>query len=160
MSSESSPELNQVRAELEATTGKIGSVVQLVTESGISVDTVKEELMKLEERKRFLEKHLHELSLKNKVTELSEEAVNELLERPREFIRTHNLAECQNFIDSYVKKVLVFNDRVEVFFKINIPDEKTGDIVPLKSAEGTQELHREYKSVPKGWNSIETVLEQ
>ena len=103
----------------------------------------------------FLEAHLQELTQKNKVAEISEAKVKELLERSREFIRTHNVAECRNFIDAYVKEVVVYNDKVEVFFKINVPDEASGAIVPLQSEESTQELHNKYKSVAKGWKRTE-----
>ena len=121
-------------ARLEATQGRIRSIIQLVMDSGISAETVSEELRKEEEKKHFLEAHLQELTQKNKVAEISEAKVKELLERSREFIRTHNVAECRNFIDTYVKEVVVYNDKVEVFFKINVPDEASGAVVPLQSS--------------------------
>ena len=155
VSFESSEELNQVKARLEATQGRIRSIIQLVMDSGISAETVSEELRKEEEKKHFLEAHFQELTQKNKVAEISEAKVKELLERSREFIRTHNVAECRNFIDAYVKEVVVYNDKVEVFFKINVPDEASGAIVPLQSEESTQELHNKYKSVAKGWKRTE-----
>lgn len=152
---DSSEELNQAKARLEETQGRIRSIVRLVMDSGISTETVGEELRQEEERKRFLEKHLQELARKNKVAEISEAKINELLERSKEFVRTHNVAECRNFIDAYVKQVVVYDDKVEVFFKINVPDEASGAVVPLKSEESTQELHNEYKSVAKGWKRAE-----
>lgn len=155
VSFESSEELNQVKARLEATQGRIRSIIQLVIDSGISAETVSEELRKEEEKKHFLEAHFQELTQKNKVAEISEAKVKELLERSREFIRTHNVAECRNFIDTYVKEVVVYNDKVEVFFKINVPDEASGAVVPLQSNESTQELHNKYKSVAKGWKRTE-----
>lgn len=152
---DSSEELNQAKARLEETQDRIRSIVRLVMDSGISTETVGEELRQEEERKRFLEKYLQELARKNKVAEISEAKVNKLLERSKEFVRTHNVAECRNFIDAYVKQVVVYDDKVEVFFKINVPDEASGAVVPLKSEESTQELHNEYKSVAKGWKRAE-----
>jgi site-specific DNA recombinase len=158
-SAESCFELNQANNELKEAARKIGAVIQLVTESGISIETVKEELRKLEERKRFIEGYIQELSLKNKVSQLSEEAVLELLNRSRDFVRTRDIPECRNFINSYIEKVIVYGDRVEVFFKIHVPDEAAENVVPLKSEEGMTELRREYKFAIKGWGNSEQAPE-
>ncbi|MDR2175159.1 MAG: recombinase family protein [Synergistaceae bacterium] len=159
-SAASSGEVTQAQGELEEVTRKISTVIQLVTESGISIETVKEELRKLEERKRFIEGYIQELGVKNKVSLISEEAVLGLLNRSRDFIKTHNISECRNFINSYIEKVVVFKEKVEVFFKIHVPDETADKVVPLKSEEGIIKLRREYQSVPKGWSSPEKESEQ
>ncbi|MDR2522288.1 MAG: recombinase zinc beta ribbon domain-containing protein [Synergistaceae bacterium] len=116
-SAESSGELTKANAELEETTRKISSIVQLVTESGISIETVKDELRRQEDRKRFIEGYIQELGMKNRVAAISEEAVLELLNCSKDFVRTRNIPECRNFINSYIEKVVVFGDRVEVFFQ-------------------------------------------
>jgi site-specific DNA recombinase len=152
---ESSAEVNQANGELEEVTRKISAVIQLVTESGISVDTVKAELRKLEERKRFIEGYIQELGMRNRESLVSEETVSELLNRSRDFIKAHNIPECRNFINSYIERVKVYHDRVEVFFKIQVPDETGEKVVPLKSEEGMTEIRKEYKFVSRGWNSPE-----
>ena len=55
-----------------------------------------------------------------------------------EFIRTHNLVECHNFIDNYIEKVIVYNDKVDIIFKVNVFDKQTGTVSQMKS-EGTKE---------------------
>jgi site-specific DNA recombinase len=159
-SSESSTELSQAQGEFETVMRKISAVIQLVTESGISIETVKEELRKLEERKRFIEGYIQELGLKNNVSLISEEAVSELLNRSGDFIKAHNVPECRNFINAYIEKVIVYREKVEILFKIHVPNETADKVVPSKSEEGLMELRREYKSVPKGWSSPEKEPEQ
>ena len=59
-----------------------------------------------------------------------------------EFIRAHNLTECCNFIDTYIEKVIVYEEKVDIIvdiiFKVNIFDKQTGTISQMKS-EGTKE---------------------
>jgi site-specific DNA recombinase len=159
-SSESNIELGQANLELAETGHKISSVVRLVSESGISVDTVKEDLRQLEERKQFLEAYIKEMDLKRKSSLISEEVILELIYKSKDFIMNRNFAECRNFIHSYIEKVVVFEDRVEVFFKIQVPDAVTDIVVPLTSGESKAAIREEYKSVPNGWNSAVGVPEQ
>jgi site-specific DNA recombinase len=153
-------ELSQVNGEFEDVKQQISKVVQLVAEGILTIDTVRDNLQKLEERKHFIEGDIHELGLRNRESLLSEEAVLELLNQSRDFIRTHNISECRHFINSYVEKVLVSDEKVEVIFKIHVPDEATDTVVPLKSEEGMSALRKEYKDAPKGWGSPEDVPEQ
>lgn len=132
-SEESSEEAKLASDELTAIQEKIGKVVQLVSESGISIETVKDELKRLEERKQFVEGYLKEVRSKNNASLISEDTIFELIQRSREFIKARNIAECRNFIQSYVEKVLVYVDRVEVLFKIHVPNDTNDALTPLKS---------------------------
>ena len=57
-----------------------------------------------------------------------------LVNRSKEFIQARNIPECRNLIESYVGRVTIYGNRVEVLFKIHVP---TGDdtISPLASEE-------------------------
>jgi site-specific DNA recombinase len=157
---ESNTELVQAKTELAEIERKISSIVRLVSESGISIETVKEDLRRLEERKLFIESYMEEMDLKRKNSLISEEVILELIYKSRDFIRSRNFAECRNFIRSYIENVVVHGDRVEVFFKIQVPDAVTDNAVPLTSGESKEAIREEYKSVPKGWNSAAEVPEQ
>lgn len=152
---ESSADLKRIKSELAENQRKISTILKLVLESGISHETVKIELNSLEAQKQTLEKTLLELEHKNKASGFSEEKVKELIMRSKEFIRTHKLAECRNFIDSYIAKVVIHNGRVKVLFKVNILDEKTGAFVPMESQTTIANLRRRYQSVTKGRNRTE-----
>lgn len=144
---ETSDELNRANKELIDVNQKIDKIIQLVSESGISIDTVKDELKRLEERKHFVEGRIQEISLSNNLSMITEEMIFKLISRSREFIKTHNIAECRNFIESYIEKVVVYNDRVEVRFKIHVPDDENDTVSPLISGDRITLLQSEYKKV-------------
>jgi hypothetical protein len=61
---------------------------------------------------------------------------------------TRNIPECRNFIESYVEKVIVHKDTVEVRFKIQVPDEAMESVSPLTSGERIGLIQKEYKTPP------------
>ena len=105
-------------------------------------NTVKSSLKELEEQKQYLESYIKELETANKANSISEEQVKEIIMKSGEFIRAHNLTECRNFIDTYIEKVIVYEEKVDIIvdiiFKVNIFDKQTGTISQMKS-EGTKE---------------------
>lgn len=141
----SDSDLGLVRRELTKLNEKISKVVRLVSESEVSIDTVKEELKRLEELKQLAEGQLRELTLENESTVITEEKIRELVERSRDFVRTKNIPECRNFIESYVERVTVYHDRVEVQFKIHIPDDSRENLVPLKSEGQIKMIQADYR---------------
>ena len=52
---------------------------------------------------------------------ISRERVKDVIKACGEFVRTRNIPECKKFISFYVKKVIVFKDKVRVVFKFD-PD--------------------------------------
>jgi site-specific DNA recombinase len=142
---EADEETKLASSELVEISGKISKVIRLVSESGISIETVKDELKQLEERKLFVEGYLRDIRLKNNISTISEDAIYELICKSKEFVQTRNIAECQNFINSYIETVIVYNDRVEVLFKIHVPNEANDAITPLKSEGDVNLLKKEYR---------------
>jgi len=81
---------------------------------------------------------------------INENTIQSLIERSRDFVRAKNIPECRNFIENYVKKVLVYSDSVEVIFKIHVPsDDDNTAVVPLTSHEVIKTLQQEYREVAK-----------
>jgi site-specific DNA recombinase len=144
--SESNDELRLANKELADVNQKISKVVELVSESGILIETVKDDLRRLEERKRFIEAHVKDITRDGDASMITEATIIELVNRSKEFVKTRNIPECRNFIESYVGKVLVFSDRVEVQFKIHVPDGEGKDITPLSSKERIGLIQQEYKT--------------
>jgi site-specific DNA recombinase len=142
---EADEETKLALVELDEINGKISKVIKLVTESGISIDTVKDELKQMEERKHFVEGYLKDIRLKNNISTISDDTINDLILKSKGFVQAHNIAECQNFIHSYVEKVIVYNERVEIFFKISIPDDADDTIIPLKTKMNLDSLKRDYR---------------
>ena len=144
---EADEETKSALTELEEISGKIAVIIKLVSESGISIDTVKDDLKRLEERKHFVEGYLRDTRLKNNIATISEDTIFELICKSKEFVQTRNIAECQNFINSYVEKVIVFSERVEVLFKIHVPDDSNDGITLLKSEGDLNTVKKEYRKV-------------
>ena len=75
---------------------------------------------------------------------ITEEAIIDLVNRSKEFVRTRNIPECRNFIESYVGKVIIYGDKVEVQFKIHVPDDDD-TMSPLASEERIKILQNDYR---------------
>jgi site-specific DNA recombinase len=93
-----------------------------------------------------VETHIKDISRDNDASMITEETIIELVNRSKEFVKTRNIPECRNFIESYVGKVLIFSDRVEVQFKIRVPEGEEGNITPLSSGERIGLIQQEYKT--------------
>jgi len=143
---ETNSELVKAKAELTENQQKVSKIIKLVTETEISIDTVKAELKQLEEQKQYLESYIKELEAANKAKSISEEQVKEIIKKLGEFIRTHNLAECRNFIDNYIEKVIVYNDKVDIIFKVNVFDKQTGKVSQMKSEGSKAAVQNSYYS--------------
>ena len=96
VASETNSELDKAKAELAENQRKISSIIKMVTEAWISIDTVKADLMNLEQQKQYLEGYIRELEAENRANSISEEQVKEIIRKSGEFIRTRNVAECRN----------------------------------------------------------------
>ncbi len=46
--------------------------------------------------------------------------LKELIQKSKVFLVRKNISECRKFINSYVDNVVVYNDKVEVNYKISI----------------------------------------
>ena len=146
VASETDNEMSKAKAELTENQRKVSSIIQMVTEAGISIDTVKASLKELDEQKQYLESYIKELEAANKANSISEEQVKEIIMKSGEFIRTHNLVECRNFIDNYIEKVIVYNDKVDIIFKVNVFDRQTGTVSQMKSEETKEAVAQGYYS--------------
>ena len=69
------------------------------------------------------------------------------INQSKEFVKTKNLAECRQFIKTYIKKVLVYEEKVEVIFNIGIPNENISVVEPIKTIEDIDVLQRDYKAI-------------
>ena len=131
---ESYEELNSANKKLEIVKQQISNVIQLVSESSVSIAIAKDDLKRLEEQKIFIEEEIRELERANGTAMITEETIIELISRSREFVQTRNIPECRNFIESYVGKVIIYGDKVEVQFKIHVPNDDN-TISPLATEE-------------------------
>ena len=139
-------ELEIAKAKLQNIASKISNIIKLVAETGISIETVKDELKALEERKIYLEKLTHELTLHNREARITEEMIADLIRQSKDFVKDKNMAECQQFIKTYINKVVIHDEIVELLFNINVPNDNNDGVEPLVSTESINILQKEYMS--------------
>ena len=144
-SQETDVELTLVHNELAEVIEKISKIIRLVSEAGISIETLAPELKQLEERKNYLEKHIQEVTFSSKTSMITENNILDLINRSSEFVKTKNVAECRNFIQSYIEKVIVYAEHVEILFKIHVPNDNSDEVLPLKSKTSIEAIREEYK---------------
>ena len=136
--------LDTATQRLKEVSREIDKTLEVVCQTGISIETVGEKLRNLEEQKVHLEKLLYELTVKNNL-QISEQIVAQLVEKSREFVKTKNLPECKTFIKSYVEGVTVFEDKARVVFKVNVPNKNNTGFEPLIVEESIKNIYENYK---------------
>jgi site-specific DNA recombinase len=145
MKDKSQKELKGALCQLDEIKAKIDRIIQLVADSGISIDTVKGELKRLEERKLAVEGYIHEMRMKGNSAAVSEEMIVGMINKSKELVRVSNIPECRSIIGNYVESVIVYRDKVEIKFKIAVPDKDNSALCPLKIERDLEALKEKYQ---------------
>ena len=138
-------ELDEARQELDGIKAKMDKIIQLVSDSGISIDSVKIELKRLEERKLTVEGYIQEKEMEGNAAEISEDVLISLINKSKEIVKARNIADCRDLIGNYVESVTVYRDKVETKFKIGVPDANNNALNPMKIEYDLSELKEKYK---------------
>ncbi len=133
--------------ELESINNEVSNILKLVSNGSLNFDTVKHSIGELESRKKYIEQLLLEASRVDTSTYITNERVKELIQKSKVFLVTKNISECRKFINSYVDNVVVYNDKVEVNYKISIYDEALNEVKNLSSFIQLPVLHKKYKGI-------------
>ena len=155
IASESDSELKRIEKALEENQRKISNIFSFIMDKGLSADIAQADLTRLDEEKKLLERQRKEIEDKNTSNAISEAIVKELIERSSEFIKTRKLSECRNFITSYIDKVTVYENKVEVIFRFKTFNSDTGEFEAMKSEATRKSLIKKYKLPRKGFNRVE-----
>ena len=75
---------------------------------------------------------------------ISEAVIVGLLEKSKDFIKSKNVSECRYLIENYIDRIDIYKDRVEVSFKLNIPDTDGDSMTQLKTDEDIRTLWNTY----------------
>ncbi len=129
---------------LQIVNQEISKTLEIVCQTGISIDTVSEKLQSLEIEKDSLQEAIEELSINVKL-QMSENMVCDLVEKSKEFIKSKNLPECKIFINDYIERVIVYPEKVQICFKIPIPNEENMELEPLVVEESIETIYANYK---------------
>ncbi|WMI80552.1 recombinase family protein [Anaerotignum sp. MB30-C6] len=136
-------ELTEATGKLKAVVKETSQTLEIVCQSGITIDTVSEKLHELERQKQLLQDRIDELSMDVNL-QTSENIVCGLVESSKEFIKNKNLPKCKSIINSYIEKVVVYSDKVKVITKVNVPS-KNKTLEPLIFEETLENIYNNYK---------------
>jgi site-specific DNA recombinase len=139
-------EIDEATREFDGIKVKMDKIIRLVADSGISIDSVKDELKRLEERKLSIEGYIQEIKIKSNAAAISEDMIIGLINKSKESVNARNISECHSFIRNYVDSVIVYRDRVEIKFKISVPDENNNTLYPLKTVHDRKDVKEKYKN--------------
>jgi site-specific DNA recombinase len=142
--SETESALESAQEELDDVTRKIDKIVRFIMESDLSLETVKEEMKRLELKKRSLETQIREITFTSNTAILSEEMIIELINKSKECLTSRNIPECRKILSSYIDKVVAYRDKVKIFFKIHVPDNENTALSQLTSEEDRKTLQKGY----------------
>ncbi|GHV31834.1 hypothetical protein FACS1894167_14520 [Synergistales bacterium] len=145
MKDSSKIELDGALNELAEIKVKVDRIIQLVADSGISINVVKDELKRLEDRKITIEACIQEIQMRNNAAAVSEDMIIGLINKSKESVRLRNIAECREFIGNYVESVIVHREKVEIRFKIGVPDTDNDTLSPLTVEYDLEELKDKYR---------------
>lgn len=112
-----------IEKELKDIEKQIGNIVMAIT-NGFIQEEFKVKMEELKERKVYLEGKLVDIDASQSVTKVTEEDIRGLLTGFKEYVVTKNIPECKNFIQDFVKEVIVYKTHVEVVFNVgfNVPE--------------------------------------
>jgi site-specific DNA recombinase len=142
---ESDRELAFVQEELGTVIHKINRIVRFVTESDLSIETVRKEMKQLELMKHSLETQILEMTITSTASIISESMIADHISKFREAVENRDIRESRQFIHSFVEKVISHRDRVEIFFRLHASNGSDDSLSQLRSEESRATLRKEYR---------------
>ncbi|NMM65216.1 recombinase family protein [Clostridium sp. P21] len=127
-------ELNEVRKQID-------NIVVAIT-NGFYQSEFKAKMEELEERKSRLELSIKEIEVKNNIPSITEEQVKNMFAMFKGYVLERNIPECKKFIQSYVHKVIVYKDRVEVIFNVAFNFLQEKDVVSIRASARKKTLFK------------------
>lgn len=106
-----------IEKELKDIEKQIGNIVMAIT-NGFIQEEFKVKMEELKERKVYLEGKLVDIEARQSVSKVTEEDIRGLLTGFKEYVVTKNIPECKNFIQDFIKEVVVYKTHVEVVFNV------------------------------------------
>ncbi|KHL95865.1 recombinase [Paenibacillus sp. IHB B 3415] len=111
---------------LDGITRQVENIVKAVAD-GFANSALLEKMNSLEEQREEIEQQLSKIKppIKEKAA-ITEDTLRQLLSRFKDEIADRNIPEIKKFIGSYVKKVVIYKEHVDVIFKLNVVDLQDG----------------------------------
>ncbi|WP_246066951.1 hypothetical protein [Paenibacillus koleovorans] len=111
-------EIKALSVRLADTDRQINNIVGAVSQ-GFTQASFLDKLTELEADKARLEVRIAERRLDESKPTITEDVLRQLFAEFKEFVATRNVPEIKKFIGSYVDKVIIYDEHVEVIFKLD-----------------------------------------
>ena len=139
-------ELTEMGLKLKEIQKQITNIVKAI-ESGFFQESFKTRMTELEEEKQLLGISIQQLSIRDTAVEITEENLRNMFKMFKQFVTEKNIPECKKFIQSYVQKVVVYQDHLEVTFKVAFSLEQKNNIYSFKTSVKLTNLFKTYRKV-------------
>jgi site-specific DNA recombinase len=114
-------ERERLAKSLEGIDRQLTNIVNAIASGTFNI-ALSSKLEKLEQQKLKLDQKLLEAKAVTEKAAITEDTLRQLLSKFGVHVTNHDLPEIKKFIGSYVEKVIVYKEHVEVIFKLQIVD--------------------------------------
>jgi len=114
-------EAAKLEKNLRETNKQIENIVSAIA-SGISNASLLSKLEELETQKLKQEQHLLEHGARKQKAAITEEDLRGLLSKFKDHVADRNLPEIKKFVASYVEKVIVYKEHVDLILKLHVSE--------------------------------------
>ncbi|MST55668.1 recombinase family protein [Pyramidobacter sp. SM-530-WT-4B] len=142
-------EKERLISEGEEIKHKIQKIVELVSQSGITIGTVSDEIKLLEEKRRQIADQIDKLNKEARLLILSQRQLEGMKEHGKEVKERKNLKKLRQIISYYVESVAVYHDRIEITYKFALPDKQADGIIPMTVVRDLAQVKEEFKAPRK-----------
>jgi site-specific DNA recombinase len=142
-SASDSSDAEVIQARLADISKQIANIIGAIA-SGFSQPEFRQKMTELEEQKATCELQLGELSMPEERPAITEATLRRLLSMFRQFVVEQNIPECKKFIQSFVDKVVVFHDHVEVVLRVSTTPGGDGGLT-IRSEEAVKEIRGKFR---------------
>ena len=112
-------DLPQLQKRLNEVNQKVSNLVQAIAMSGLgSLDTITQEIQRLEQEKIELTKLIQDNQVKKESITLTEEQLNQVLTEAREFVLKNNDDMMKYILSRFIHKIIVNNEAIEVQYNL------------------------------------------
>ena len=136
---------NNLKSEYEEIEQKIDKVVKLVSESGVTIDTVSQEIKELEEKREAIEKQIDNLNKESVSFYISEKQLNEMTVHEQIVRDKTNKKKLREIVSYYVKNIYVYLDRIEIEYKFSVPGNDADKLIPMTTVETLEKVKEEHR---------------
>jgi site-specific DNA recombinase len=144
-SNDNEKEVKEINARLHEVNIQLENIINAVA-SGYTKSAFKDKISELEKLKNELELRLKEIELTNSSLSVNESMLRKMIAMFQQYVKEQNIPECKKFIDSFLQKVVIYKDKVEVVFKIaSTSFEGQNDCLIFKTEEKIQTLFSRFK---------------